>query len=306
MNRLLLICWLLLGALPVFAEKWSYLYIQGDQKTPFYVKLDSAMQPRYGKNYNIIPKLAPGPIHIEILFQQNIYPSQQFNIRIPEDGYRGFLLVAGKDSSFQLYDLQQGFYLKANNDINDDHEPARAAPAAVSVTPAAVPIAPAAVPAKAPLKKAEHHKTATKPPPPPTPGAPVFIGDMELSHEKNAAVVKDSNSETTEKNVTATKASDAGSCAKAMTSDEFQPIFQKFSHNSNDEDKLAYIFTQLDACYETWQIRTLSENLEGDAARYSLMKKLYPRTTDLSAFPMLDDLLIDASWKAEFVKLIHP
>ena len=97
MNRLLLIVWLLLGALPASAGKFSYLYIQGDQKTPFYVKLDDAMQPRYGKNYCIIPKLAPGPIHIEILFQQNIFPPQQFNIQIPEDGARGFLLVNSKD-----------------------------------------------------------------------------------------------------------------------------------------------------------------------------------------------------------------
>src|SRR6185437_11361514 len=80
------------------------------------------MQPRYGKNYCIIPHLATGIINIQILFQQNIYPPQKFTILVPDNGCRGFLLVK-KGGGFSLYDLQQNFYLPAGNSVDDDHAP---------------------------------------------------------------------------------------------------------------------------------------------------------------------------------------
>jgi len=94
-----------LAGFKAVAQPFSYVYIQGDKITPFYVKMDGQMLPRYGKNYSIISELEPGPIHIEILFQQRVYPSQQFTIDVPENGYRGFLLMRQADS-FALYDLQ--------------------------------------------------------------------------------------------------------------------------------------------------------------------------------------------------------
>ncbi|MCW3123534.1 MAG: hypothetical protein JWQ38_3026 [Flavipsychrobacter sp.] len=94
----------------VSAQPFSYIYIQGDKQTPFYVKMEGKMQPRYGKNYSILSELNPGPVHIEILFQQRIFPSQKFTIEVPENGYRGFLLNRQGDS-FALYDLQKKEYL---------------------------------------------------------------------------------------------------------------------------------------------------------------------------------------------------
>lgn len=124
MMKRLLLC-LLLPILPLLVkgkEGLAYLYIQGDKQTPFYVKLEDAMQPRYGKNYCIVPQLAPGPAHIEILFQQNAFPPQQFTVMIPDGGSRGFLLVK-ETEGFSLYDLRQGFYLHAGNKEEDDRQP---------------------------------------------------------------------------------------------------------------------------------------------------------------------------------------
>ena len=104
---LIVVC---LTACQVVAQQFSYVYIQGDKVTPFYVKMDSVMMPRYGKNYCILSELIPGPIHIEILFQQNIYPPQHFTIMVPENGFREFLLDH-QDKGFVLYDLQQKRYL---------------------------------------------------------------------------------------------------------------------------------------------------------------------------------------------------
>lgn len=301
MNRLLLIVCMLLGAMPAFAQKFSYLYIQGDQKTPFYVKLEDAMQPRFGKNYCIVPRLAPGPIHIEILFQQNKYPAQSFNIQIPEDGSRAFLLVNKKDSIFQLYDLQQAFYLNPGNQISEDRVPSKSAPAAASTT-----LAPkVAAPAVAAPKKAKSKNTAPKNAPVQSgSNAPTFIKDLELSHESDVK-----NDPKSVEKVPAEKPEDTAiadsPCNKALSSDEFEAVFSGISKQNGDEEKLTFMDSQLEFCYETWQIRTLAGRFESDAAKMGLLKKLYPRTTNRSTFSSLHDLVGEA-WQNEFEKLIHP
>ena len=94
----------------VAAQPFSYIYIQGDKTTPFYVKMEGKMQPRYGKNHSIISELPPGKINIEILFQQNAFPSEKFTLDVPENGARGFLLNK-QGGVFALYDLQQKNYI---------------------------------------------------------------------------------------------------------------------------------------------------------------------------------------------------
>ena len=111
----------LYNSFPADAQHWSYVYIQGDKQIPFYVKLEGEMLPRYSKNYYIIPELEAGPIHLQILFQQNQYPPQNFTVLVPENGYRGFLLTR-KDNSFSLYDIQQRFYLMPG-EAGEDHLP---------------------------------------------------------------------------------------------------------------------------------------------------------------------------------------
>ena len=97
------------------SQPFSYVYIQGDKTIPFYVKMDGKMLPRYGKNYCIISELSPRPIYIEILFQQNVLPSQKFTIQVPENGCRG-LLLNRQGNGYVLYDLQQKKYLGAKGD----------------------------------------------------------------------------------------------------------------------------------------------------------------------------------------------
>ncbi len=74
------------------------------------------MMPRYGKNYNIISELNPGPVHLEILFQQRMFPSQKFTIQVPENGCRGFLLTKQANDSFAFYDLRRKQYLTSNDE----------------------------------------------------------------------------------------------------------------------------------------------------------------------------------------------
>lgn len=95
----------------VSAQPLSYIYIQGDKHTPFYVKMNGQMQPRYGKNHCIISSLKAGQVAIEVLFQQNGFPAEKFTIDVPENGSRGFLLDRQGDG-FALYDLKTKSYIK--------------------------------------------------------------------------------------------------------------------------------------------------------------------------------------------------
>lgn len=321
MRKFLLTIFMLLSACTAFAaEPFSYLYIQGDKKTPFYVKLEDAMQPRYGKNYCIIPKLAPGPAHIEILFQQHAFPAQQFTVLIPESGSRGFLLVQ-KDGAFSLYDLQQGFYLPAGNAREDDHLPTATSTVAANgqLAPRAVdelPVRKAASTDEAPgdttpdkpgpfIKRpaAERIAPAVKRGEPAT-GNPVFIRDIELSKGER----RDSGDivlTRTSGGATPTTTISNSDCPAPLTAAAFSRIFTAVSALTEDEERLEYLSGQMTECYETWQARTLAGKLAGDAARYELLKKIYPRITDQSAFPLLDDLLTTEIWKTEFLRLVH-
>lgn len=292
-------------------ETLSYLYIQGDKQTPFYVKLEDAMQPRYGKNYCIIPQLAGGPTKIEILFQQNVFPAQQFNVLIPESGSRGFLLVK-RDAGFALYDLQQNFYLPAGNDVSEDHLPAAIPTLAANVAEPPVQTPPDPTPEEKPapkqiVKKEKPAKTVkpkTKPAVTKTVainGDPQFIPGMELGKSSEGI----DNTVKTTAQPKPTIAVTNSDCPSGMSAVDFKPIFSGMAAQNGDEDRLSYVMGKLDKCYESWQARALAQMLAEDAARFTLFKKIYPRISDQGSFPLLDDLLTSPTWKAEFARLVH-
>ncbi len=316
MRRFLLF---LLPLLPLSAaakERFSYLYIQGDKQTPFYLRLDGAMQPRYGKNYCILSQLAPGPLQIEILFQQNLFPPEKFNVLIPESGSRGFLLVK-KDSTYALYDLQQGFYLQAGNSIEEDHLPSYPAPVIAVAEPEAATPKHVMPPLPREETKATKHKSilpkAKKEAPAhkhnkATTTTPAFIPDMELGHEQQSSIKETAQADyipsaSTHDTTPAILNSD---CPKPMDSEAFGKVFNKMAAQTGDEARLAYILGEMDGCYQSWQARALAQMLSTESARYTLLKRIYSRISDQASFPLLDDLFSSPTWKEAFNKLVKP
>lgn len=98
---------------------YSYLYIEGDKETPFYVKMEGKMMPRLSQNYCILSNLDAGVTHIEILFQQNKYAPVKFAVKVPKGASRG-LMLRRVDDNFALYDLQTGHYVFAGNKASED------------------------------------------------------------------------------------------------------------------------------------------------------------------------------------------
>jgi hypothetical protein len=289
------------------AQTFSYIYIQGDKQTPFYVKFEDEMLTRYGKNYYIISELAPGPIALQILFQQNLYPPQKFVIQVPERGFRGFLLTK-KENQFFLYDIHQQFYLPAGNKAEDDHAPAIPEPQAVAIVEEPIkPVAqqkttiaakPKAVkPIKPVVVKSVNKATVEK-----TDGAegPQFMDNIELGSSKSPSQGTLPGGRVI-KNKVAIINSD---CPRAIDNSAFQNLYKKVSGKSGT-DRLKLLLEKLDNCYTTNQVRIMARLLADDAERFTYFKKVYAKVTDQSAFANLDKMLTSADWKQYFKELVQ-
>ena len=298
---------------------FSYVYIQGDKQTPFYVKLDGEMQPRYGKNYCIIPQLAPGTLQLEILFQQNEYPPEKFTIKVPANGYRGFMLTK-KDGAYALYDLQQRFYLPPGNDIEDDVMPvAKAVVQATTTEPesAARPVAKKATATNSTNTKPVKKTIQPEPTEINTNQDPRFIDNIELNNERtfqNEAITKETTentsiaeiepiSETVGEDPVKNGVSNSD-CPKPISNSNYREILEK-AKKRGDKNRLKYLLEQTDNCYTTIQVRALARSLSNDPERYTFLKEVYPRVTDQSSFPSLVVLFASKEWK-DYFKLILP
>ncbi len=308
------------------ANGFSYIYIQGDKQVPFYIKFEDQMLPRYGKNYNIIPQLAPGAVNIQVLFQQNMYPAQRFTIVVPEDGFRGFLLLQ-KNGSFALYDIHQQFYLYPGNKAEDDR-----VPQANSYVYRNATTAPVQTTAQ-PVPKVQQRTNATAR----NNREPRFIGNIELNNERTVRntppeqqqqpVAEQSGYVKTDEPDEAPVSEETGNdnnnivepvpatppsgtyvtnsdCPSAMNEAEFEDLYSK-SQAKAEKQKLKFLLTKMDACYTSNQARMIAESLNNDPEKYTFLKRVYPRVTDQYNFPPLENLLSTQEWKSYF-RLILP
>ncbi len=310
---------LLLLAGNTIANGFSYVYIQGDKQTPFYVKFEDEMMPRYGKNYCIISQLAPGPVKVQILFQQNIYPALTFTIQVPENGFRGFLLTK-KNDEFALYDLQEQFYLPTGNSIEDDK--VQSITTIKQSKPAYPPKPEEKVSNIAQLKAVEgeeineHTNTTTYTTPPQQitiiennepvtntkqVNGPEFV-DFEIDNSQKSPNTGTVRTNDQFKGQVAIPNSD---CPKAIDLDLFEAI-QKKANDKSDSNRLKYLLDKTEGnCFTTNQARILTRTLKNDPERYTFLKKVYSRITDQTKFPTLESLLTTQEWKGYF-KLILP
>lgn len=314
---LLLLCSLTL-TVQVWAQDFSYIYIQGDKETPFYVKFEGEMLPRYGKNYIIIPMLAPGPVNIEVLFQQNRYPAQKYVIQVPESGFRGFILK-NNSGTFSLYDIYQKYYIHPGNKAIDDKSPDSDPSEKFVTTNTAL-----ASTTNSPTPKTTSTNTTSRPTQPSS-NSPKFIADIQINSGNNTSnsgaksVVAQTYKPTTtqEQNdvVVDDKSTDVvnnsnepaiinSDCPQEMGNSDFEDIYKR-AIDKSEKQRLKYLLSQMNLCYSTSQARSLALILSNDPEKYTFLKRVYPRITDQSAFPPLENLLSTNEWKSYF-RLILP
>ncbi len=335
--RILLGLLTLLTGLSSYAQNFSYVYIQGDKKTPIYTKVEGVMMPRYGKHYALLPRLAPGPMNLEILFQQNEYPAVQFNILVPENGKRAFI-VQRKDGETYLYDVEQNFYLKPNNDISEDHIPTLLSNAQLAANKGENSSSANTVSETqtskvkinegtegidnsqkdkidvSNLDSKQNSSTAKD-------EEPKFIQDIVFDNNKdnststapnNNAIQTNSEATNTEATIVKTEPNETpqilnSDCKAVIPSLAYIRIKNSMNSKKGENERLGII---LDACkqycFRTEQAIEMLSKLESDVAKLTAIKKIFPKTIDQGNFTQVESVLTEEEWKEYFRTNILP
>jgi hypothetical protein len=105
MKKLLQIALLILICNASIAQKYLFVYLQTDNKQPFYVKMKDKVLSSSQSGYLVIPKLTAGELNMKVGFPKEKWPQQSFNVNI-EDNDAGYLLKNFDEKGWGLYNLQ--------------------------------------------------------------------------------------------------------------------------------------------------------------------------------------------------------
>lgn len=302
------------------AQDFSYLYLQGDKKVPIYVKLEGTMMPRSSKNYALLSKLAPGPANIEILFQQNIYPATKFSILIPPNSKRAFI-VQYKDSMVQLYDIEQGFFLKANNLLSEDKLPDSLMSSFVDTNkeisePNGDKIS-TTLPTDAQtdtstnkldsistdevntktdqVQDANNTEVAT---------SPKFINNIIFDNNANN---NENNTEQTNPNVSSNNILEKNlNCPNSANTYTYNKILNELNRLTTEDQKVGLLTSFANKyCFSTEQIKVFLNSLSTDIYKYTLLKNIYNKTVDQQNYIYLKNHLQEDDFKTLFDQLLE-
>lgn len=335
---------LLLLTLPIqygYAQN-AYFYIEGDQETPFYVKVEGKMMERLGKNYAIIPNLGAGHTNFEILFEKNKYPAQHFILEVPETGTRGFVLNKVNEKQFALFDIDQKRFIVSGNRAEDDY----VLPASIAKSNEEKAFYEKNTPeinAKELLQKYGQTNTQGKAKESNESNIPQFIDEIALNKEGNTNKSKQNirkpesrkrytqeevdnslkNWEEEEEILKPSKKkvknlmeeSDEEEnklppipntdCPSPMNNQVFENIALRFLAYNDDTQKISYLRKNTSKlCFSTEQVRILASNMETQSGKFEVVKMLYIQTSDQDDYERLVELFNSGYIKSEFRNLL--
>ncbi len=99
---------LLLGMSCAYAQQGNkyFVYIQSENKQPFYVRANGNLISGSTAGYIIIPQLKEGVNNIVVGFPKNEYPEQHYYVKLGGNKNQGYLLQHTGEDKFVLYNLQ--------------------------------------------------------------------------------------------------------------------------------------------------------------------------------------------------------
>ena len=101
-------------SLNIKAQQNHFIYIQADNKQPFYVKLDKKLYSSTASGYLVVAKLKAGPYNFVIGFPKNEWPEQYIRCTV-EDRDLGYLLKNFGEQGWGFFNLQSLNVLMADN-----------------------------------------------------------------------------------------------------------------------------------------------------------------------------------------------
>ena len=87
------------------AQQKHFLYIQGENQQPFYLRMDGVIYSSSASGHIIIPRLDNGPVDMIVGFPRSQWPEQRFTVEI-KSADKGLVLKNNAGKSWLLQDLQ--------------------------------------------------------------------------------------------------------------------------------------------------------------------------------------------------------
>jgi len=99
------ICFLLLISSQAFSQQTHFIYLQTENREPFYVLLNKKNYSSSAIGYTILPKLENGEYNIRIGFAKNAGAEQDYIIQV-KDNEQGYLIKEFGEKGWALFNLQ--------------------------------------------------------------------------------------------------------------------------------------------------------------------------------------------------------
>jgi hypothetical protein len=104
MKILLLAVSFIFSTVCAFSQHNHFVYVQSDNKQPFYIRLNDKVYSSSASGYAIISKLQKGDYSLSIGFPKNEFPQQSISINVSGDA--GYMLKNFGDKGWGLYNIQ--------------------------------------------------------------------------------------------------------------------------------------------------------------------------------------------------------
>ncbi len=101
-----------LVSLDANAQQYQFVYVQTDNKQPFYIRVNEQLYSSSTTGYVVVPKLQSGNYSMSIGFPKNEWPAQQINVKVADKDL-GFVLKNFDSKGWGLFNLQTMEVLQA-------------------------------------------------------------------------------------------------------------------------------------------------------------------------------------------------
>ncbi|MFN5762078.1 MAG: hypothetical protein ACK44U_08370, partial [Sphingobacteriales bacterium] len=103
--RILTLFILMLLPVTLSAQQKYFLYVQGENQQPFYVKMEGVIFSSSASGFILLPRLGNGVVDLIIGFPRAQWPEYSFSIEM-NSADRGLILKNEQNKGWNLYDLQ--------------------------------------------------------------------------------------------------------------------------------------------------------------------------------------------------------
>lgn len=326
----------------LFAQQNHYIYIQTDNRQPFYVKVNNKLYSSASSGYVIIPKLVDGTYNLDLGFPKNEWAEQHFTVKIDKKD-EGYMFKNFGDKGWGLFNMQtlntimSGAKATVNAAVKTDSDDLFSSTLSNAVNDPNILVKQATVKEeeKAVPVKVEAQPGITKL------GSTVKEDGVEVAylHTANgktdtvrvlmprvvqAPVEKQEPAKTQEQPVTEKKAVAVietpkevpaavkptkpvmvnSDCKNFATQDDFMKLRKKMIGENNDDDMITVARkTFKTRCFTTEQVKNLAVLFLKDDGRYRLFDAAYPFVSDSGNFGSLQSMLTEQYYINRFTAM---